>query len=468
MNLNIIIDEIAPFLSTSTLENTGTKAFIAKYSKMDTVKVDWVDVCQDVESYSCSKYGFLIIVHLLKDDLYHGSHATMLYHNLSTYEKMIHQPRARFVDCMCGDLIEKQILYINEYPSRQSWFSSTYIDTANRFILESFEQHLNSINACGCWCPREIANVFGKSLGKYEGQIHSATDYTANTLFTQTNYYKQHFKDNHRLRTTGLKVVVNFYRWLVRVNPEHSYFENDFNMSDKLLFTVRFSDLLERDVYITTLNPANIPYGKELVCFIMKGFENESTCITNDDYVTIDFSGLTCTFYRDLLIEYIATSTRISAILRVSIPAFIREAMEKLYQVKQNPFYPNKKLDYLTNQEAIFIRQLFDSQEIGIRAKNNKIGTVRRFIAFCIDKKSITVDDLFFDYLTQYEEPNKNTAKTVPDDALTKLNKYLADKGKDALFYKEMFVLFHLAIQTEYRISQICHLQMRDFYSGYT
>ena len=73
---------------------------------------------------------------------------------------------------------------------------------------------------------------------------------------------------------------------------------------------------------------------------------------------------------------------------------------------------------------------------------------------------AIKVDDLFFDYLIQYEEPNKNTAKTVDDAVLVALNKELAARGKDNLFYKEMFVIFHLALQTEFRINQICHLKV--------
>ena len=460
MKLQTIMDEIAPSVSKSTLVRTETQRFISKYSDMDTEDIDWEEICRAVETYGCYKYGFLLMVQLLRDGVYHGSHAGKLYRNLPTYEKMLHQRNTLLTDAMCGNRIEQQVIYINERPHSQQWFSFTYIDTANPFIVDIFESHLNSMNAHGRWCPRKVAEVFGKSLGKYENEVHFATDFNATMMFEQTDFYKKQFNDNEDMRRAGLKFVVNFYRWLVRSNPEHDYFENEFHMSDRLLFNNRLSELIERDFYFTTLNPANIPYGKERVCFILKGFDSASTRITNDDFSTIDFSGLSNTFYRDLLIEFMVTSTSASAIKWVGIPAYIREGMEKVYIAKQAPSYPNKQLDYLTNQEAIFIRQVFDAQKIGIRTKNNKIGAVRRFLSFCVDKHAIEVDDLFFDYLTQYEEPNKNTAKAVPDKALTKLNKYLLDKSKNDLFYKEMFVIFHLAIQTEFRINQICHLQV--------
>lgn len=460
MKIQTIMDEIAPSVSTSTFRKTSTQAFINKYSNMNTEDLDWVEVCFDVEKWGCYKYGFLLMVQLLRVGAYHGSYADKLYRNLSKYEKMLHQRNILLIDAMCGSHIEQQAIYVNKKQNSQPWFSFTYVDTMNSFIVDILESHLNSIIAHGRWCPRTVAKVFGKSLGKYENEIRSATDFNATMLFEQTDFYKKQYNDDEDMRRAGLKFVVNFYRWLVRSNPEHNYFENEFHMSDRLLFNNRLSELIERDFYFTTLNPTNIPYGKKRVCFILKGFEGESTRITNDDFVTIDFSGLSNTFYRDLLIEFIVTSPSASTIKWVGIPAYIREAMEKICQAKQSPSYPNKRLNYLTNQEAIFIRQIFDAQEIGIRTKNNKIGAVRRFISFCVDKHAIEVDDLFFDYLTQYEEPNKNTAKAVPDKALAKLNKYLLDKGKNNLFYKEMFVIFHLAIQTEFRINQICHLQV--------
>lgn len=460
MRVQTIIDEIAPFVSKSTLARTGIQGFISKYSDMDTEDIDWEEFCHAVETYGCYKYGLLLMVQLLRDGVYHGSHADILYRNLPIYEKMVHQKHHLFADVMCGDRIEQQAIYVNETPSSQQCFSFRYIDTTNPFIVDICEFHLNSMYAHGHCCPRKVAEVFGKSLGKYEDEVHSATDFNAAMMFEQIGFYKKQFADDNGMRSAGLKFVLNFYRWLVRSNPEHNYFENEFHMSDRLLFSNRLSELIEKDFYFTTLNPANIPYGKERVCFILKGFDSTSTRLTNDDFTAIDFSGLSSTFYRDLLIEFMVTSTSTSAIKGCGIPGYISEGMEKVYIAKQAPSYPNKRLDYLTNQEAIFIRQVFDAQDLSIRTKNNKIGAVRRFLSFCVDKHAIEVDDLFFDYLTQYEESNKNTAKTVPDKALSKLNKYFLNKSKNNLVYKEMFVIFHLAIQTEFRINQICHLQV--------
>ena len=310
------------------------------------------------------------------------------------------------------------------------------------------------------WCSQEVAEVFEESLGEYRHEIKTIEGFTEKTFFEQANYYKKYFDGDRKRRDEGLKLVVNFYRWIVRTFPTYDFFANAFNLSDQLLFCITLSELLEQGYYFTTFNPTNIPHGKERICFLLRGLDGQSTRITKNDFSTLDFSALKSQFYRDLAIEFAVTSKSITVVTNSSIIGYVCDGMQALYEVKQTKGYPNKKLDYLTNQEAIFIRQYFDSQDMSIPTKNNKIGAVRRFISYCVDKKVIKTDDLFFDYLSQYEEPNKNTAKTVSDDTLVAIHKELLRRADDNLFYKEMLVIFHLAIQTEFRINQICHLQV--------
>ena len=460
MTINDILNKVLSTSSKSTNERKLTKEFIEEYSQKDISDVDWLVFCRDMEKYRCYKLGFLFIRKLLQQGLYSGSYADELYEKLKFYNEIGNQRTTSLLDIMCGENIKRQIIFQNHGSNKSQWYAFAYINTENRFVLQIFEEYLNSGRSVSRWCSRAIIEVFEDSLGKYRNAIHSVEDFTSQTMFAQCEFYKKHFAEDDHNRGQGLCVIVNFYRWLVRAYPEHNFFENTFDMSEKLLFNNRLSELIDRDFYFVTLNPTNIPYEKERVCFLLRGLDNESTRIVNDDYVSIDFSHLKSTFYRDLAIEFIATSTSASAIKWVGIPAYICDAMQALYEVKQIKKYPNKKLNYLTNQEAVFIRQYFDAQDIGIRTKNNKIGVIRRFLSFCVDKKVIQTDDLFFDYLIQYEEPNKNTAQTVSDSILVALNKALSEKGKDNLFYKEMFVIFHLAIQTEFRINQICHLKI--------
>ena len=457
--MNDILNAVVAKSSRSTMEKTAVKAFIKEYSQKNIDDVNWSKLCEDVEKYKCYKFGFLLIKEMLNLGVYHGDYSEYLYANLEFYDLFTTHKSSNFVEIMCGPKIEHQIIYKMEKVGNSQWFAYAYINTQNKFIKSLTTNYLCAGRHISRYASRDIIEPFEESFGKYRNYVDSLDKFSSKILFEQIEFYKELFRDDENNRNFALRFVVNFYRWLVRTHPDMSFFENDFNMSEHLLFNNRLSELFERDFYFTTLNPNNIPYGKERVCFLLKGMDRDSTRIMNEDYVSIDYSHLRSQFYRDLAIEFTATSKSASAITWVGIPAYICDVMQALYEVKQRKDYPNKKLEYLTNQEAVFIRQYFDAQNLGVRTKNNKIGAVRRFLSYCVDKKVIQTDDLFFDYLIQYEEPNKNTAKTVSDKTLVSIHKALSEKGKDDLFFKELFVIFHLALQTEFRINQICHLK---------
>ena len=458
MTMNDIMDRA---MAQAQTEKKRTKEFIALYSAKNTQDVDWVILCNDLKHYGCYKLGFFVIYELLKANEYVGTYKNALLSRLDFFHEISKKPMYSYHSLFCGTDITNQVVFRYQKNENQPYvYSIMGIKSVNKFIRERFGDFLNTGRESCRSCSQIIAEVFEESFGDFRCKISKAEDFTPETLFQQVKFYREYFKEDEFHRYSAIQLIVNFYRWVVRAFPEHDFFKNSFCLSDRLLFSNKCAELIERNYYFTTLNPANIPYGKERVCFLLKGLANQSTRITNDDFSAIDFSSLKNQFYRDLVIEFAVTSTSVSTIAAPITVQYACDAMQALYDVKQTKGYPNPRLDYLTNQEAIFIRQYFDAHDVTIPTKNNKIGAARRFIAYCVNQKAIQVDDIFFDYLSQYEEPNKNTAKTVSDEYLVAIHKELLKRSADSLFYKEILVMFHLAIQTEFRINQICHLQV--------
>ena len=52
-----------------------------------------------------------------------------------------------------------------------------------------------------------------------------------------------------------------------------------------------------------------------------------------------------------------------------------------------------------------------------------------------------------------------STAETISDDDLTRINNYLRDQIEKSLKDKITYAVFHLLLQTEFRVNQICHLK---------
>ena len=84
----------------------------------------------------------------------------------------------------------------------------------------------------------------------------------------------------------------------------------------------------------------------------------------------------------------------------------------------------------MNNQEALLIRSFYSDESVKLATRNNKIGAIRRFLMWERDEnKAISFDDMFFDYLIQYEEPSKTHGKSIPDEDLGKISAWLATQA---------------------------------------
>ena len=457
---NQIIEHILATRSSEFIYHTGVREFLSLYGNTSYEDVDWVQFCDDISRMGCYKLGFEYIYALLSQNKYKGSYSEILYQHLDDFNAIAQQAVSNYVDLLCGERIKNLIIFRRESAVNQQIHSLTFVPTENSSLFKLISSFYDSSYCSLHHATRLIMNNFATSLGQYEMTIQSFRDFNAETFHTQIENYKKCFSDRSQDRKSALYIVCSFYRWLVRSYPEYDFFKSASNMTESFLFNRMIRYYLENDYYFTTLNPNNIPYGHKRICFIVKGFENYSTQLEKNDSVSYDLSNIESDFYRDLLIEYIVSNTSVSSIMARGLISYISVALEALCRLKVQEDYPNKSYDHLTNQEAVFIRRFFDDEHLSVATRNNKIGSVRRFVSYCIERKAITVDELFFEYLTQYEEPVRTIAKTASDETLVAINNELMLRKENSLFYKEMFVIFHLAIQTEFRINQICHLRV--------
>ncbi|WP_164129727.1 site-specific integrase [Sharpea azabuensis] len=140
---------------------------------------------------------------------------------------------------------------------------------------------------------------------------------------------------------------------------------------------------------------------------------------------------------------------------------YMRDALAMLDNVKAQKGYPNPDPKYMNNQEALLVRSFYSDESVKLVTRNNKIGAIRRFLMWERDEnKAISFDDMFFDYLVQYEEPSKTHGKSIPDEDLGKISAWLAAQASTSHEMDLTYAALHLALETEFRISQICHMKV--------
>ncbi len=455
-NIGEILDELVCEFN-SQYKFKSVKEFCKTYSKKNISEINWIDLCKD--AHDCKKYKFCLgfLTKILEKNLYFGQYSSELYDNLKKYKDILNREISDLLPkIFCYEKIE--ILKIIENYIENGHYLFVLIEGNNNFIKEILQSFLKCNDRKLLRCvSKEKLLCFEESLGSFRN-INTYKDFNGNTFFTQINFYKNKYKSDLQNADKSIKLIVSFYRWLCNEYNEFDFFENSLNMTTAILFKTSLVQTIKDDYKFILYNPhGNIPK-EDKICFILNGFENQSTKITNSTTFLVDLSSIDNKYYKDLIKTYLIKNNILT--IGMSPLLYIIEGLKFLLELKNQDIYPNKNLKYLTNQESVLIKNFIINTQLKPSTINNKIGALRRFFNWTKDNYFLEFDDLFFEYLRQYEEPTINKAIAIPENELVLLNDYFFNKSKQNLKYKLIYIIIHLAIQTEFRMSQICHLKV--------
>lgn len=113
----------------------------------------------------------------------------------------------------------------------------------------------------------------------------------------------------------------------------------------------------------------------------------------------------------------------------------------------------------ITQNEAMAARQYIKTQtDTSPVTQNTKIYNLRAFLQFLDERSICRIDSGVYYHLYNQNELN-NTAKAMPDDDLRSLTRVMINNAQGSLKNELYAVIFKIALDTEFRISQIVSLQ---------
>ena len=438
--------------------NTGIKQFKGKYSDLDPADIQWCDLCKDATEFGCLKYAFLFITKLLEQGLYQGEYHQELNAILPMFQECASvriNSNVRYL--LCSEQITDLIIFRNS-NKHNGHFGYAYLRSRNLYIRSELIDFLEDARIHNRWHNRGIIESFDASFGDYALMIKDHTDFTDITFWAQINYYKALYPASSPEHRNSIKAVCCFYRWLVNKYNDHPFFNNSFSMTKSLLFCSEIISLISDDYYFMTYNPHAGIKDHQKICFILRNMEHLSTKMSPESHTTVDLSGLYIRQYRLAVLSFINAATSITVIRGSGHISYAVDALCFLEKLKAADKYPNPAPDFFTTQEAVLIRNYCNEDRLKLSTKNNRIGAVRRFLQWCEADSLFTFEPTFFDYLRQYEEPSSTSGHSIPDEDIAKLSVYLHERASGSVKSRLSQTIFHIAIQTEFRISQILHL----------
>lgn len=414
--------------------------------------IKWNEVCTIASNDSIRMY-FLLIVYMLQRKIYTGEHSSTLYRLLPSFNTLIDKGKIKLKNIMRCDDVE----YLVIIPLSEDSNTYFYVNIANENLRRIYMDYLvykaKSVNKV----TFDFIYHFESSLGQ-PLLIKSVYDFNDVSFWKQVDYFKNLYSKNKEMKAVSLTSLIFFYRYLVNVHPEHDYFKNSINFTNNLLFSSFLTYFLNNNYHFMTFSPHKKIEDKIRYIVILKGFDKYSTGIKKEDYVSFDMSEVSTPLYRVEIMNYLINSGVVSYLASSSVWVYIKKAMIFFEKLKKQSDYPNPSLTHFTTQEAIFLSNYLNDNSVQLASRNNRIGAAKRFLSWCAETKSFTFENMFFDYLSQYEEPSKTTGSAVPEKDLILLNDLIKEKAKHDHFAKLCYSIFHLCIQTEFRVNQICHL----------
>lgn len=337
-----------------------------------------------------------------------------------------------------------------------------YLPYKNKYLQEEVFRHYQITGRRPQNYTSKFTLLFEESLTDIAPTICTYTDFTDTTFWTQAEYFKANPDLTDRERNLCLRLLMQFYRYLVNEHTDHHYFGNSLHLSEALLFSPSFVTQIEQGFYVVPFDQRADYHNRKRMIFLLRGYSSLSTRIKDDDFVPLDLSAIKNDFYRNELFKYYVSMPSASVVTWGSCQmGYMRDALAMLDNVKAQKGYPNPDPKYLNNQEALLVRSFYSDESVKLATRNNKIGAIRRFLMWERDEnKAISFDDMFFDYLVQYEEPSKTHGKSIPDEDLGKISAWLAAQASTSHEMDLTYAALHLALETEFRISQICHMKV--------
>jgi integrase len=351
--------------------------------------------------------------------------------------------------------------FVHSYPTPDGYELYRLVDTncKNTFIVDLLNDFYKSDSFGRRARNIEFAMYFINSDSNIEN-FHTILNFEYLIFENQFKYYK----DN----ANQLKELIKFYLYLYELSGYKNIFKSNDPIDTTMMQRPDFLQLFEDGYRLVNYNPFETPPSHHRWLLKPNGFESGSTKLKHNSYQKINFSEVENESYISLLKQYFWEST-VNLESRKDFLSITIKFLNFIVAYKSNSISTiNDSIDLtlITAIEIYSYRGYIETQSISTSTKNQYYFAVKGFLYYCIDKKYLTVQSGAFEYLDSNFKPSGNGGVDIPEDELIKLEEQLRSLSNDNLTQNLYYIIFHLAIETELRISQLLSLKISEIKEG--
>lgn len=355
----------------------------------------------------------------------------------------------------------------------EKWSGSRFVNCKNNRILKEVAVSLEGISISSNSKANKINffEFFIRSLGPHVVSIDGHVGYNETTLFYQKDFILRRRGLTDYDRRQQLWLLVRFYNDLCNRYPEMGYFNEAVCMSYKLMQNVKLPVYFQEGWEFMNYSPLMKYEGQERIILTLHGFDKHSTRMTSKDFYPLHLYKIQSPFFRELYFDYMKSSyVRFGESTSIYVGC-IGDILNTICSIKASSLSNVPDERHWTVQEARLMKKIIDEsrnewnsekrgENITLGSKNSRIGYIRRWFQWAEANGRMTFEKMFFDELSQFEEPTKHDARPIPPEHL----QMVFDKARSLSVKNDRNRVLYLAMkmihQTNFRPSDILSMTL--------
>lgn len=441
------------------------KRFFARYAPRRPQDISWEEECAAYsKSNGCRWHLLALFTALLERGLYARDHREALEGLAGTFRAMLSANRKTHAGAiLCGEDVEFLCALPANIARRKLGYPQfMMIRTRSAYLRSVLVDFLQEEGTLGVHATAEKVDVLLRGMGDAADGIARLEDFTASLFWRQALFIRDEFADDAPSRTGHAGFLRSFYQFLTELDPERDLFENAANLSSELVHNASLTGYIANDYLVTSYHPGIDLGDARRVVLIMRGYDDLSTGVEAEDSVIVDLSSLESAFYRQEVLAFACRSPR--ALISAAghqVPHLCR-ALQALFEAKSRDGYPDPSLQRISCSETALLRRGADRAFDDPSTRSSALSSVSVFLQWERDARGrIAVEEFAVDHLRGLSKKSgKSSARSIPEDDLARIAPLLAERARESLEWALANAVFHLLLQTEMRVGQICHLEV--------
>lgn len=336
-----------------------------------------------------------------------------------------------------------ELIIYSERPNSNSHTSMMFKPkNSNQYISELISIFISEKNASS------ISYKFPCSLAEYlySNKITNINEQISDSLIEGFLNYDIDNRDNNWLGNAK-----EFFIWVLKSMPVDDQIKKCPLYRIQVLNKASFGKYFLKGARPVLYNRFD-PVPTYDIWFLMPNGDQKGTTQLNDSSViTVDFTKIINDQMRTYAKHFVWYGTN-------NIATKVKDCTR--FHVPLNMLFPNKNSIYkeIESSKCASYKTYITNAYSKTETRNSFIYTFGAFIKYIDQNNLIKVDKNCYLYLNNRGSLNTQGAKCIKKDELVSIAKFFDEHKNDSILDLQLYVIFHISLNTEFRISQIVNL----------